>query len=69
MVSRLSREPWSRNSYGWVRLEVVGALAISCFLYALTFNIFLEAVKRFFYIEPLDNPQLIVIVGGDYIQL
>jgi Co/Zn/Cd efflux system component len=43
---------------------VVGALAISCFLYALSLNIFLEAMKRFFYVEPLENPQLIVIVGG-----
>jgi zinc transporter 1 len=45
-------------------MEVVGALAISCFLYALSLNIFLEAMKRFFYVEPLENPQLIVIVGG-----
>ncbi len=43
---------------------MVGALAISCFLYALSLNIFLEAMKRFFYVEPLENPQLIVIVGG-----
>jgi zinc transporter 1 len=60
----LSRKAWSRNTFGFKRMEVVGALAISCFLYALSLNIFLEAMKRFFYVEPLENPQLIVIVGG-----
>ena len=60
----MSRKAWSRNTFGFKRMEVVGALAISCFLYALSLNIFLEAMKRFFYVEPLENPQLIVIVGG-----
>jgi Co/Zn/Cd efflux system component len=45
-------------------LDVVAALAISCFLYALSLNILVEAIKRFFYVEPLQDPQLIVIVGG-----
>jgi len=61
---RLSPKKWKRNTYGWARAEVVGALINAVFLYALCFSILVEAIKRFLVLEPIENPQLILLVGG-----
>jgi len=61
---RMSPKKWKRNTFGWARAEVVGALINAVFLYALCFSITVEAIKRFLVIEPIENPQLILIVGG-----
>jgi len=61
---RMSPKRWKKNTYGWARAEVVGALVNAVFLFALCFSIFVEAIKRFIVIEPLQNPKLILIVGG-----
>jgi len=61
---RMSPKRWKKNTYGWARAEVVGALVNAVFLFALCFSIFVEAIKRFMVIEPLKNPQLILLVGG-----
>ena len=45
---RMSPKEWSKNTYGWARAEVVGALINSVFLCALCFSITVEAVQRFF---------------------
>ena len=44
---RISPKEWSRNTYGWARAEVVGALINSVFLLALCFSITVEAIQRF----------------------
>ena len=44
---RISPKEWSKNTYGWARAEVVGALVNSVFLFALCFSISVEAIQRF----------------------
>lgn len=58
-----SKEPYF-NTFGWVRFEVLGALINSTFLLALCMSIVLEAVEKFTSPEPVDNPQLVLAVGG-----
>ena len=61
---RMSPKKWRKNTFGWARAEVVGALVNAVFLIALCFSISVEAIKRFLVIEHIDDPQLIMIVGG-----
>merc|ERR1740136_93016 len=61
---RMSPKEWSKNTYGWARAEVVGALVNAVFLFALCFSITVEAIKRFLVMETIDNPKLILLVGG-----
>ena len=60
----MSPRKWRRNTYGYARAEVVGALVNSVFLFALCFSIAMESVKRFLLIEKIDKPEMIIIVGG-----
>ncbi len=41
----------SKNSYGWQRAEILGALVNGTFLLALCLSIFMEAIQRFFSID------------------
>ncbi|KAH0622724.1 hypothetical protein JD844_025270 [Phrynosoma platyrhinos] len=50
-----------KNTFGWVRAEVMGALVNAVFLTALCFTIFLEAVERF--TEPHEIQQPLVVIG------
>lgn len=61
---RMSPKEWSKNTYGWARAEVVGALVNAVFLFALCFSIAVEAFKRFLVFERIENPKLILMVGG-----
>jgi len=61
---RMSPKEWSKNTYGWARAEVVGALVNAVFLFALCFSIAVEAFKRFLVLETIENPKLILLVGG-----
>jgi len=61
---KMSPKKWRKNTYGWARAEVVGALVNAVFLIALCFSISVEAIKRFLVIEHIEDPQLIMIVGG-----
>ena len=61
---RLSEKRTSYNTFGWARAEVVGALINAVFLYALCFSISVQAIKRFLVIEKIENPKMILIVGG-----
>lgn len=60
---KVSPKKWSKNTFGWARAEVLGALVNAVFLVALCFSITVEACKRFIEIEPIHEPKLIVIVG------
>merc|ERR1719312_382690 len=61
---RMSPKNWSKNTYGWARAEVVGALVNAVFLIALCFSIVVEAIKRFLMLQTIENPKLILLVGG-----
>jgi len=60
----MSPKEWSKNTFGWARAEVVGALVNSVFLVALCFSITVESIKRFLDPEEIKDPKLILIVGG-----
>lgn len=60
----MSPKKWSKNTFGWARAEVLGALVNAVFLVALCFSITVEACKRFIEVEMIHDAQLLVIVGG-----
>ncbi|NXT92533.1 ZNT10 protein, partial [Anhinga rufa] len=61
-IARRSRRG-PRATYGYSRAEVVGALGNAVFLTALCFTIFVEAILRLARPEPIDDAQLVLIVG------
>ncbi len=63
---RISKWPRDsqRNTFGWVRAEVLGALINSVFLLALCFTILIEALQRMAKDEHIHDPDLMLIVGG-----
>ncbi|ORY05640.1 cation efflux protein [Basidiobolus meristosporus CBS 931.73] len=54
----------SQYTYGWQRAEILGALINGVFLLALCFSIFVEAIQRFFEPRAIENPELVLVVGG-----
>jgi len=60
---RMAPKSWSKNTFGWARAEVLGALVNAVFLVALCFSITVESLKRFYEPEEIHNPQLILWVG------
>ena len=52
-----------RNTFGWQRAEVLGALVNAVFLIALCFSILVESLKRLVETESIHNPVLVLIVG------
>ena len=63
-IFHITSETAAKNSYGWQRSEVLGALVNGVFLLALCFSIFMEAIERFFNVSEISNPKLVVIVGS-----
>ncbi|KAG0344153.1 hypothetical protein BG004_004688 [Podila humilis] len=60
-----ARTEWQPTlSYGWQRAELLGALYNGVFLLALCFTILLDAIERFFKPEDIEEPKLVLIVGG-----
>ena len=53
-----------RNTFGWQRAEVLGALVNAVFLIALCFSILVESLKRIVETESINNPILVLIVGA-----
>lgn len=60
----MSPKKWSKNTFGWARAEVLGALVNAVFLVALCFSITVEACKRFIEYETIHDPELLVGVGA-----
>lgn len=60
---KMSPKKWSKNTFGWARAEVLGALVNAVFLVALCFSILVESLKRFYKPEVIDEPKLILYVG------
>lgn len=54
----------SKNTFGWIRAEVMGALVNAVFLTALCFTIILEAVERFTEPHEIESPQVVIGVGA-----
>lgn len=51
----MSPKKWSKNTFGWARAEVLGALVNAVFLVALCFSITVEACKRYVYLLNIMN--------------
>ncbi|XP_049299652.1 zinc transporter 1 [Anopheles funestus] len=60
---KMSPKKWSKNTFGWARAEVLGALVNAVFLVALCFSITIEACKRFIEVEHIHEPELLIAVG------
>lgn len=54
----------NKNTFGWIRAEVMGALVNAVFLTALCFTIVLEAIERFTEPREIDSPVLVATVGA-----
>jgi len=61
---KMAPKSWDKNTYGWARAEVLGALINAVFLVALCFSISVESFKRFYESEDIHNPKLILVVGA-----
>ena len=61
---QISKWDSHKNTYGWARAEVLGALSNSVFLIALCFTIFVEALERLTHTEEIKDPNLLLIVGS-----
>ncbi|XP_055348929.1 uncharacterized protein LOC129595828 [Paramacrobiotus metropolitanus] len=61
---RIAKKTSEKNTFGWARMEVLGALVNAVFLCALCFSIFIEAIQRFTEDVKVENPELVLIVGG-----
>lgn len=54
----------NKNTFGWIRAEVMGALVNAVFLTALCFTIILEAIERFTSPHVIESPQVVIGVGA-----
>ncbi|XP_034555669.1 zinc transporter 1a [Notolabrus celidotus] len=54
----------NKNTFGWIRAEVMGALVNAVFLTALCFTIVLEAVERFTEPQEIESPLVVAGVGA-----
>lgn len=62
-LPQMSPKKWSKNTFGWARAEVLGALVNAVFLVALCFSISIESIKRFIHVEIIHSPENVLIVG------
>ncbi|XP_063774325.1 proton-coupled zinc antiporter SLC30A1 isoform X2 [Pseudophryne corroboree] len=53
-----------KNTFGWIRAGVMGALVNAIFLTALCFTIVLEAVERFTEPQAIEQPLVVIGVGA-----
>jgi len=56
--------PSERNTFGWTRSEVLGALINSVFMVSLCVTIFLDSLQLFVSPEKVDKPEIVLIVGA-----
>ncbi|XP_076024163.1 zinc transporter 1a [Genypterus blacodes] len=54
----------NKNTFGWIRAEVMGALVNAVFLTALCFTIVLEVIERFTEPRVIESPLMVVGVGA-----
>lgn len=53
----------NKNTFGWVRAEILGGLVNSVFLVSLCLGMLLEAVERLFETKEIEDPKLLLVVG------
>ncbi|KAM9317462.1 proton-coupled zinc antiporter SLC30A1 [Gastrophryne carolinensis] len=53
-----------KNTFGWIRAGVMGALVNAVFLTALCFTIILEAIERFTEPQAIEQPLVVIGVGA-----
>ncbi|KAL7675091.1 hypothetical protein ACOME3_001361 [Neoechinorhynchus agilis] len=58
------RKRSSKNTFGWIRTEIVGALVNAVILLTLCFTIFTDALRRFIEPEEITDADKVLIVGG-----
>jgi len=60
---QMSKKHSQKNTYGWARAEVLGALVNSVFLVALCFTIFVEAIQRLTHSHTIEKVDSMIFVG------
>jgi len=60
---QMSKLKSQKNTYGWARAEVLGALVNSVFLIALCFTIFVEAIQRLTHSDKIEHVDSLLYVG------
>jgi len=62
---QVSERETSRDdlSFGWARAQLLGAFFNGAFLLALGVSITLQSIERFIFIEHVNKPKLVLIVG------
>jgi zinc transporter 1 len=50
-------------TFGWTRAQLLGAFFNGVFLLALGLSILLQSIERFIYLQHVENPKLVLIVG------
>ena len=59
----MSKKTSRKNTFGWARAEVLGALVNSVFLVALCFTIFVEAIQRLTHSHHIEHVDSMIYVG------
>ncbi|MFH4977665.1 hypothetical protein AB6A40_004374 [Gnathostoma spinigerum] len=60
---KIAERSSKKNTFGWVRAEVLGALINGVFLLALCFSIFIESLTRLLDPEKIKEPVNVLVVG------
>lgn len=63
-IFQISKWQTHKNTFGWIRAEILGAFVNAVFLIALCFSILVESLKRLVEIEEIKDPKLLLIVGS-----
>jgi len=63
IVSEKSDSPQG-FSFGWQRIQLLGAFSNGVFLLALGISIFLQSIERFWSIQEVENPKLVLAMGS-----
>uniref|UniRef100_A0A915ADQ6 Zinc transporter 1 n=1 Tax=Parascaris univalens TaxID=6257 RepID=A0A915ADQ6_PARUN len=61
---KMSERSSKKNTFGWVRAEVLGALINGVFLLALCFSIAIESLTRLVEPEKIKEPRHVLVVGS-----
>lgn len=61
---QMSERSSKKNTFGWVRAEVLGALINGVFLLALCFSIAIESLTRLVEPEKIKEPRHVLVVGS-----
>lgn len=63
VIASRKKQNVNKNTFGWVRAEILGGLINSVFLVSLCLGMALEAVERLFETREIEDPKLLLIVG------